>query len=846
MNKKLITTLFILVSVLTMGFAQNITLKGVVKSKQTQQGLKDVNISIPKLKKGAVTDTQGNFSIVLPQGKYKMRITSIGYESKVLTVNTQRPEKVAQIFLEELITGLGEVSITGTRTQLKDDGRTTTKLNVPLKDVPMTVSTLDKKVIDQLQVTSINDAMRYTTGVKPTVNYGGFQTFKLRGLGKPVIMVDGARDERMNFSNSAPVTSLAAVERIEYLKGPASVTYGHSADGGIINIIRKQPTEDFTANFSAYYGSWNNKGAVVGAGGKLSDKINYRFDASFADKDGWRDFAEKTVNGYLALDYNIDTKNKIEVRFGANDDFYATETGFPVFGTTIFDEAGKEIYHKGDLVKSFDISQRYNDPQDYLKHENVNASAKYIHNFSKDSKLTFHTSYTDDYINYFSTESLSFPTSDEAKFNHYFESNGAKKYIDLKHIYRSYPFRFAHDTQTFQNSLDYTTTLKSGNIKHNILGGAFLMILDRTTFTGYGSNDIFGPGKNATITIVNPTLNQGFIGEKFSGAKIYDETILGLYAQDLIEFSPQIKALVALRLDHYKMNFHTAKVDYGKHKTDHTPKNSMKHTPLSYRLGLVYEPIEPLSLYASFSNFFRPNRTSYSENNIYLDKNGKQFDPINGDAIFDPQTGFQTEVGFKYNLNSKVQLSGSAYYINKEGIIETLKRFKENGVNKKIIAQVGEVESKGFEIDATVKPLNGLTITGGYSFCDAKYKEFSSNDYDAPSKKGNALARTPKNQFFMWSFYEVPEGALKNLNFGFGINYTDKMFTNYSASNNDLHLPSYWLTEATVGYKLNNNVYFKFKVNNMFDEEYFSNSVMSNQFIPGAERNFLFTIGYKL
>ncbi len=853
MNKKVIGTLLILLSVLTIGLSQNITLEGIVKSIETKEGLKDVNISIPKLKKGCVTDAQGKFSIVLPKGKYKMEITSVGYETKVLTVNTQNPKKVSQIFLNELVTGLDEVSITGTRTQMKKAAQTTTKLDVPLKDIPMTVSSLGKEMIEEMQVTSINDAMRYATGVKPTVNYGGFQTFKLRGLGRPVVMLDGAADYRMVFSNSAPMTSLTAVERIEYLKGPASVTHGHSADGGIINIVRRKPTKDFTANFSAYYGSWNNKGATVGAGGKLTDKVNYRFDAGIGDKDGWRDYAERYANVYGALDFNFDEKNKLEARFGANKDFYATETGFPVFGTTIFDKDGKEIYHKGDFVKKFDRSQRYNSPLDFLKHKNINGGLNFIHSFSDVSKLTFRSSYNYDYIDYLSTESITFPTTvntvkqdDDGNYtfcggkykdyfktapktNYFIDGKGNKQYIDLDNVIRSYPYSFAHETKTLQNSLDYTTSLKTGNITHNLLAGYTMLFVDRTTF----KTQTFGAGKYAMLSLDNIVLNQGDVNRKFSRAALYEEFVNSLYAQDLVEFSDKLKALVALRLDHYDMDNQTGKTETGKEIINKTKKLNQTRTAFTYRFGLVYEPIEALSLYTSFSNFFRPNRRAYGTNAIYLDKNGNKFNP----DFFEPETGYQTELGFKYAINKKITMNGSLYYIKKKDIVE----FVETTVDEKsVYAQIGQAESKGFEIDFNYQPIVGLNLTGGYTLSDAKYTDFSISKYKA-DKDGNYLARNPKNQFFLWSFYEVQEGLFKNLNIGFGVNYTDKM---YSSADNQFSLPAYWLTEAAIGYRLNYNVYFKLKINNILNEEYISNSVP--QFIPGQERNFLFTVGYKL
>ncbi len=848
MNKKLISTLFILISVLTIGLAQNITLKGVVKSKQTQQGLKDVNISIPKLQKGCVTDAQGKFSIVLPKGEYEMQVTSVGYESKVLTFNTQNPQNIKQIFLDELVTGLDEVNIMGTRKQLKNEGRTTTKINAPLKDIPMTVSSLDKKIIEQTQVNNINDALRYATGIKPTLNYGGFQTFKLRGFGGPVIMVDGARDERMNFSNSAPITSLAAVERIEYLKGPASALYGHSAIGGILNIIRKKPTKDFTINFSTYYGSWNNRGATMGAGGKLSQNLTYRFDIGLGETEGWRDYAQKHSNAYGALNYSIDKNNEIEIRIGGNNDSYDTETGFPLITRPIFDKTGKQIYKKDDFIKGYNKEQRYNDPNtDFLDHQNVNSSFKYIHTFKNNSQLSLNTSFTYDYIDYFGNERLSFPESKENIYDTYYvNSDNQKVYIDLNHFLRDYYYRFSHETKTFQNYLEYTKTFNTGSITHNILAGYFFMNLNRTSRTGYNADDLIrdekNKGKEDKVTVVNPILNQGYLSSKFSEASIYREIINGVYLHDLINISPKLKALLAVRFDYYMLKNRTGKIKEGRRVINKGPYNKITNTPVSYRLGIVYQPIKPLSLYTSYATLFKPNRIAYINNAVYLNSAGNRFYPHDGKEVFKPQDGNQIEVGIKYSPMENLQINVASYHINLNNIASFVGNLIED---KPTYAQIGQAYSKGLEIDINYAPIKGLNITTGYSFCEAKYKGYSSKSLKLASKKGNYLRRNPKNQFFLWSHYAVPKGVLKNFNIGLGVNYTDEMYTNYSGINNDFKIPSYWLTEAAIGYEIN-NLSFRLKINNLLDNDYFYNSVGDHQFLPGAERNFLFTVGYKI
>lgn len=816
--------------------AQELLLKGKVIDQETKRPIEGVNVYVEALQKGAATNEDGSYQIKLPKvGKYTLYVSFIGYKPIEKTVNISKNNIKANFTLKKDISQLGNVEITALRKQKSS----VSKIDVPEKDIPLTTSQVSKELLEQVSVTNINDALRYTTGIKPTVNYGGFQTFKMRGFGKPIMMLDGARDERMNLSNSAPVSSLAAVERIEYLKGPASVLYGHSAVGGIINIVRKKPTEDFNAIFSATYGTWNRKSTQVGAGGKLKDNLRYRFDASFADNDNWRNNATKTANAYAALDYDINDNNKLEFRWGVNDDFYGTETGFPVMTTTIYDLNGKDVYHQGDLVNGFDRKQRYNAPQDFLKHKNYNLSLKYIHQFADDSKLSFNASYSDDLIDYFSTEELSFLTSDKPIYKNYFMSKGKKKYIDTQHLKRTFPLRFSHETRTYQNSLEYTTEFNTGNITHHFLGGYFLMYMDRTTFKGYNvGTDVYGKGLYGTIAVENPILNQGDLQTKFSEASLTNEFINSVYFHDLVDVSDKFKVMLSARFDNYNMDDWSAKVIQGRELSDETEKKEIINNAFTYRLGLVYKASESLSLYTSVSNYFKPNRSIYNSKYIYIDKDGKEFNPEGSKKVYEPESGFQVEGGMKYTYGNILDLNLAAYYIKKENIVEYLGKNKDS---KKIYGQIGVVDSKGFEIDATVRPTKGLSMTAGYTLSKAQYKDFSTNPYNTKSKKGNVLTNNPEHQFFIWNYYTVPKGALKNLSLGFGVNYTASM---YSDNDNNYKLPKYWLTEASVGYAFD-KIYLRLKANNIFNEEYFSNTVSSTQFIPGEERNFLFTVGYK-
>ncbi|MBN2596383.1 MAG: TonB-dependent receptor [Marinifilaceae bacterium] len=836
MQKKMLSLLLCVLLSLFVAKAQNVNVKGIIKENGVP--IVGANVYVKDIDHGSVTNPSGIFQIFgITPGEHIVEITFVGYQKKISKIEVKPDMPMLEFELEKTATLLDGVEISAECIRKTEAAL---KLPVPLKDIPLTTSSVGAELIEQTQVNSINEALNYSTGIKPMLNYGGFQTFTMRGFGAPVIMQDGARDERMNFSNSAPVTSLAAVERIEFLKGPASVLYGHSAVGGIINIVRKQPSKDLQANFSTSYGSWESKRVNVGVGNRISNKLSYRFDVALSDQKGWRNAGDKTSNAYLALNYDLDDKNQFELRVGVNDDFYGTETGLPAVTNDIYTKEGKLLYKKGDLPTSFDRKQRYNDPADFLDHENVNASIKYTRKTSGNSKLQMQASYSDDLIDYFSTEELSYLHSENPIYDTYFLKGGEKIHISLDTLQRTYPLRFSHHTKTFQNDLYYSTQIKTGLLQHNLTMGCFFMYIDRISYKGYDfdGGDVAGAGLFAKIAVRNPVLNQGGLTTKFSGASIYHEMVNALYAQDLIEISKQFKFMLGMRFDYFNMRYQSGIVSNGRNITSKSKENEIVNKSFSYRAGVVYEPIEPLALYASYSSFFKPKRSVYDESYVYLNKDGNQFYPNDGKEVYEPENGYQAELGVKYNYNSKLFVNASAYYIKKNNIVEYLGK---TGEGNKIYGQIGVVDSKGFDVETTFKPVNSISIKAGYAYNTAKYRKYSANAYH-DSKQGNCIRNNPKNHVFVWAHYQVLKGALKNCSVGAGIDYTDKLYTN---SSNEYSLPEYWLFNTVLGYGLD-RTYLHLKINNVLNRKYYSSSVYSNQYIPGQERNVMLTVGFKL
>lgn len=104
-------------------------------------------------------------------------------------------------------------------------------MNVPLKYLPITVTSIDNTTLDRKNIVDLEDVVRFLPGVSVTDQYGAFKRFSVRGTSDAVVMINGIRDER-SLITSTPFDDLSSVESIEVIKGAASVLSGHSTMGG--------------------------------------------------------------------------------------------------------------------------------------------------------------------------------------------------------------------------------------------------------------------------------------------------------------------------------------------------------------------------------------------------------------------------------------------------------------------------------------------------------------------------------------------------------------------------------------------------------------------------------------
>lgn len=181
-----------------------------------------------------------------------------------------------------------EIVVTGTREQgyRATVAPQVNKSDTPLQQTPFSVQVVTRELIEDRGVTTLGEALRYVPGLSPQVGFGASNDrFTIRGFTVPFNYKNGFR--RGGFATN---DQLANIEQIEILKGPASALYGRAETGGVVNIVTKRPARTVFLDLTGEYGSFEALRLTADANLPLSDTLGARLNASYDDRESYRDF----------------------------------------------------------------------------------------------------------------------------------------------------------------------------------------------------------------------------------------------------------------------------------------------------------------------------------------------------------------------------------------------------------------------------------------------------------------------------------------------------------------------------------------------------------------------------
>jgi iron complex outermembrane receptor protein len=699
-----------------------------------------------------------------PSAEQPPEAPSAQTQTQPIQPSSEQPPEAPSAQTDEPI----ELVVTGEKDGYRvTESSTATRTDTPIRDIPQSIQVIPQQVLEDQKNIRLIDALRNVSGVFSSNSFGGtVDSFNIRGFDNAATLQNGFKESTAdgNFSLRDP----ANIQQLEVLKGPASVLYGNVEPGGVVNIVTKQPLADpfYSAELSIGSHSFY-RGSLDLSGPLTPDKaLLYRLNLAYQNAGSFRDFVNsERVFAAPVFDVRLGDRTNLSINTSYLYDQRTLDRGIVAIGTGIAD---------------LPISRFLGEPGDFRRSEQFGVGYRLEHEFNDNLKIR---------------NAFQFLQNNETVLN----TNSTQLDEETGTLFRDY-FDSANEYTLYSMQTDLTSKFRTGSVNHQLLFG---FDLQRNTLEGFfrTPSDAFDTSvadrQTPSINIFNPIYNLRPPDRSIFITLRDDRTStdsLGIFLQDQIALTDNFKILMGGRFD-------TVTQDLDDKLS--ASESSQSSEAFSPRFGIVYQPIQPISLYASYSRSFAPN-TGVSADN----------------SLLEPTRGTQYEAGIRAELNPQLAVNLAFYEITKTNIATT------DPTNPSVSIAIGEQRSRGIELDVSGQISPGWNVIASYSYTNSEITEgFDS----APT--GNKVPNVPHNKASLWTTYEFQNGGFKGFGLGMGLFYVD---ARQGDLENSYELPSYIRTDAAVYYRQNN---WRAAINfqNLFDIRYFETSELGRTtVIPGA------------
>lgn len=720
------------------------------------------------------------------------------------------------------------VEITGRKSKdyISDYSFAATKTAMKNKDLPLTLNTVTKELINDRQAFQLGDVMKNVSGVSPSSYYN---QYNIRGISQNEEgqIINGMRTRQYYFLQ--PMTS--NIERVEVFKGPASITMSSVDPGGTINMVTKKPLEIPRHQVSLSGGSFDTYRVTTDLTGPLnkSKTLLYRFNGAYQNAGSFRDHVTNTgilVSPSITFIPNEKTSLNVEMIF--NDLHGNLDRGQPIFGA---------VPGKTDL-NSTPRSLNLGAPDDYFKTREFIIMGSFAHHFNR------HVSFNASYMKQFWNENL----------QEHRTTNAFVPDINNKPVFSLAMMQFIQRKQKWETdniNAYFNFSYRTGEVEHQTLIGYDSQIWEKrdggiqNAARGFLLKDgsvasSYNPANAANYQTVSyqgtiiPKTNvapfdltpgaQNHQGTDFYAMNV--NTVLptalttthAAYVQHLFTWR-KFKVLSGIRHEWFQ--------DITQFKKD--SETSFRNARLLYRVGVTYSLTDHINLYGTYLTGYQPQ-----SNTVSLMPNTSGLTGSQSAARFRPLTSDLKELGIKARLFGKLSVSLSAYEINQKNILINA----NNPAEPDELVQRGADRSRGFEAEFTGYILPQWHVYGGYSYIDAVIR----NDAD-PNLIGKRKENTSKNGVNLWTRYNFTKiPALKDFGAGLGMLYQSSKIPWFTRS---FELPAYTTLDAALYYApTDTRLQLALNVNNLTGTTYWLGAQNYLRLFPGAPRNYLITATY--
>lgn len=654
---------------------------------------------------------------------------------------------------------------------------TATKTDTELRDVPQAISVVTQDQIQDQSIQSVSESVRYVPGVTAIQGEGNRDAIVFRGNATTGdFFVDGTRDDVQTYRD------LYNTDRIEVLKGPSGMIFGRGGAGGVINRVSKEAGWDPISQITASYGAYDHKRVSADFGQGVNEEIAFRVNAVYEDSGSYRDGVDLERYGVTpTVTIKPDDNTKIVLGMEYFKDKRVADRGVPSAngaGNSTLKNRPFKIGDEDTFFGNADLSP--------TETETVAFNAMFEHAFDNGIAVKNRTRF--------------------ASYDKYYQNVYPRGPVRNDDTVQIGAYRDDTRRDNMINQTDITYSLKTGSLEHKLLAGAEFSVQDtankRITPT-------VGENLGGSVPSSNP-VRTGVAFNTLSRKQESDVTVAAFYLQDQIIFSPKWQAIIGLRNDNFDTNYNNELNGDSINVSDNL---------LSPRAGLIFKPVEPVSLYANYSV-------------SYVPRAGDQLTSLTvSNATFDPEKFINYEVGAKWDVNPDLSFTAAVYKLERQNVAIN----DPNAPSQSIL--VDGQETKGAELSIAGNITDKWSVFGGYAFQDGETTKdiltFNNLGVRTPGNdtlSGSQLGQTPRHTFSLWNRYDFNEmwGA------AIGVISRSDMYAALPTASTSTILPGYTRLDAAVFAKLNKNTRLQVNLENLTNKEYALYAHNNNNITPGS------------
>jgi len=672
-----------------------------------------------------------------------------------------------------------------------------------LRDIPQSVTVVTERLIDDRNLDTVKEALKNTAGISFLAAEGGEEDIRLRGFslqGSGDVFVDGLRDpafyERDTFN----------LDRLEVLRGSASMLFGRGSTGGAVNQVNKVPRLLDEHQVDVTLGSYNYRRVVGDFNVKTDDSAALRLNVmnTRADNNGAGSRIDKSgIAGtyrwgigerdeFSAGIYHLDNNNGMN--YGMP--WIRPYTGAPASETTLL---------------PIDPSNYYGMASDYNRGKASYATLSHLHRFDDGSELRTQVrkgAYErDQRAGTVRLQGNTNAAPSTVNLNNFSDSTVLTRGTQLK----------IQDMNNLHGQSDYSTKFEALGLKHELTTGVDLSLENRSV---YGARSAAQGG----VTLTKPTTT---VGTPNDGAVVnessrvlrktnqFDSAGWGAYVQDLVQVAPRWKLLAGLRFDHMIGNYDLIAIPTNAAGPETLTRYQMTVAGWSQRVGALYQPDALHSYHVSAGTSFNTSGDAYA---------------LSAQTVnTPPEQSYNFEIGAKLDSADRRYTTRLALFHS----VKTNERNTDPLLNIAVLS--GRRHASGLEIDVAGRPTKQWEVYGSFMWMPDALIDVGAEGAEG---EGQRPSLTPIYSGTVWNTYQLTQP----LRVGAGINFRGEQTPN---RNPGWKAPAYETLDLMAEYRFTERYSLKGNISNVTNKLY-ADQLYSGHYIPGAGRNFQVTFTAKL